>query len=88
MKVIIEGQLLSIFRAPDFTDKETGEVTMGKHKLQLLVESELANGEIKQEVKDISIPSKQLKEYEDKVGKPIQLKCDFISKSSVNFYVK
>lgn len=88
MKVIIEGQLLSIFKAPDFVDKDTGETTAGKYKLQMLIESELKNGETKQEMKDISIPDKRLKEFEDKIGKPIQLKCDFISKSSVNFYVK
>ena len=88
MKVIIEGQVIEIYKAPDYHDKATGETTPGKHKLQLLVETQLQNGEIKWETKDISIPDERVKEYKEKIGKSIQVKCDFVSKSTVNFYVK
>ena len=88
MKVIIEGQALAVYKAPDYHDKQSGETTPGKHKLQLLVETELLNGEIKREMKDISIPDERVKEYEGQIGKPVQLKCDFVSKTAVNFDVK
>ena len=88
MKVIIEGQLLSLYQAPDFKDKETGEVSIGKHKLQLLVESELSNGSVKQEMQDVSIPAEQLKDYKSKVGQKVQVPCHYVSKSQVSFYVK
>lgn len=88
MKIIIEGQLLSIYKSNDFKDKETGDVTQGKHKLQLLVESELQNGSVKNDMQDISIPDARVKEFETQVGQKIQVKCDVVSKSQVSFYVK
>ena len=88
MKVIIEGLLAAIYKTPDFKDKETGEVSEGKNKLQLLVESELSNGAVKQEMQDISIPISHLKEYESQVGKKVQVACQYVSKSQVSFYVK
>lgn len=88
MKVIIEGQLLSIYKNNDFRDKETGEVSQGKHKLQLLVESELNNGSIKNEMQDISIPDTKIKEFENQIGQRVQVVCDVLSKSPVSFYVK
>ncbi|MCX6074929.1 MAG: hypothetical protein NTY39_11455 [Campylobacterales bacterium] len=88
MKVIIEGMLLSIYKNNDFKDKETGEVSQGKHKLQLLVETELQNGSVKNEMQDISIPDIRVKEYEPQIGKKVQVKCDVVSKSQVSFYVK
>lgn len=87
MKVIIEGMLLSTYLKPDFRDKESGEVTKGKPVLQFLVDTELSNGSIKQEMQDISIPIEKLSEYKNQVGKKIQVKCSFLSKSSVSFFV-
>jgi hypothetical protein len=88
MKIIIEGMLLSIYKSNDFKDKETGEVSHGKHKLQLLVENELQNGSVKNEMQDISIPDIRVKEYEAQIGKKVQVKCDFVTKGQINFYVK
>jgi hypothetical protein len=88
MKIIIEGMLLSIYKSNDFKDKETGEVSHGKHKLQLLVENELQNGSVKNEMQDVSIPDARVKEYEAQIGKKVQVKCDFVTKGQINFYVK
>ena len=88
MKVIIEGQLMSMYKKPDFKDKETGEVSVGKNVLQILVESELSNGSLKRDMQDISIPDNRLKEFEEQVGKTVQVKCDYVAKSQVSFYVK
>lgn len=88
MKVIIEGQLLSIYKSNDFKDKETGEVSQGKHKLTLVIENELANGSIRHEMQDISIPDARVKEFEKQIGQRVQVKCDVVSKSQVSFYVK
>lgn len=88
MKVIIEGKLLSIYKGNDFKDKETGDITLGKHKLQLLIESELQNGSVKNDMQDISIPETRVKEFETQIGQRVQVKCDVVSKSQVSFYVK
>lgn len=88
MKVIIEGTLMSLYKTPDFKDRESGEVSEGKHKLQILVDSELSNGSVKQEMQDISIPDDRLKEFESQVGKKVHVKCHYVAKSQVSFYVK
>ncbi|MDO9303851.1 MAG: hypothetical protein Q7T77_00845 [Sulfuricurvum sp.] len=88
MKIIIEGMLLSIYKSNDFKDKETGEVSHGKHKLQMVLESELQNGSVKNEMLDISIPDNRVKEFETQVGKKVQVKCDIMSKGQISFYVK
>ncbi|MDD5400241.1 MAG: hypothetical protein PHQ93_03515 [Sulfurimonas sp.] len=87
MKIIIEGMLISTYVKPDFKDKDSGEVTKGKPVLQLLVDTELSNGSIKQEMQDISIPIEKLSQYKDQVGKKVQVKCNFMSKSNVSFFV-
>lgn len=87
MKISIKGKLLSLYRSPDFKDKSSGEVSTGKHKLQLLVNSKLSNGSIKQDMQDISIPDTQVKDYEAQIGKEVNVSCSYISKSQVSFYV-
>lgn len=88
MKIIIEGMLLSIYKSNDFKDKETGEISHGKNKLQMVLESELQNGSVKNEMLDISIPDNRVKEFETQVGKKVQVKCDIMSKGQISFYVK
>lgn len=88
MKVIIEGQLLSVYKNNDFKDKETGNVSEGKHKLQLLIENELSNGSIRHEMQDISIPLERVKDFESQIGEKVQVKCEVLSKTQVSFYVK
>ncbi len=88
MKVSIKGKLLSLYKSPDFKDKTTGEIlSTGKHKLGLLVETQLSNGSIKNDIQDISIPDTQVKEYETQIGKEVNIECSYISKSQVSFYV-
>lgn len=88
MKVIIEGQLVSVYKNTDYKDKETGKVSEGKHKLQLLVEEELANGSIRHDMQSISIPDSLVDNYQDQIGQRVQVKCDIASKNQVSFYVK
>lgn len=88
MKVSIKGKLLSLYRSPDYKDRTTGEVvSIGKHKLSILVETELSNSSVKHNIQDISIPDAQVKDYELQIGKEINVDCNFISKSQVSFYV-
>lgn len=87
MKVTVEGLLSSIYKNNDYKDKETGEISHGKYKLQLLIENELANGSVKHEMQDITIPDSKVKEYEAQIGKKVQIKCNILGKGAVNFYV-
>lgn len=88
MKLSILGNLMGLHKNPDFKDKITGEiVSTGKYKLELLVKTELSNGSVKHDMQYISIPDSQFKEYEAQIGKEINVKCSYISKSQVSFYV-
>ena len=54
----LKGKLLHIFTGADFK-KEDGTIVPGKTKLQLLVQTVLRNGEVKNELLDISIPKEK-----------------------------
>jgi len=88
MKVIIEGQLLSVYKNNDFKDKETGKVSEGKYKLELLIKELLSNGSTRHEMQSITIPDSMVDNYEDQIGQHIQVKCEIASKNPVSFYVK
>ena len=88
MQVAIEGNLIGLFKKPDFKDKTTGEIlTEGKYTLQILVDTKLSNGSVKQEMQDVTIPNDKLAEYENQKGKKIQVKCSYMSKTNVSFFV-
>ena len=88
MKVIIEGQLMSVYKNPDFKDKETGKVTEGKYKLQLILEETLSNGSVRHDMQSITIPDAFVDNYLDQIGQRVQVKCEVMSKSPVSFYIK
>lgn len=88
MKVILEGQVLAVYKSNDYKDKETGEVSQGKHKMELIIENELANGSIRHDMQSITIPGSRVKEFEAQIGKKVQVKCDIMSKGQISFYVK
>lgn len=52
--LIMNGRVVNVFKAPDFTDKETGETKPGAHKVQLLVNMIQRNSEIKVEMVNLS----------------------------------
>ena len=86
MIVTIEGKMFGGFQKPDFTSKETGEVSKGKFVVQLMVEQELKNGEIKKDTFDVSIPNELIPKYKGKEGQSVQIKCNYMAKERVTFY--
>lgn len=86
MNVIVQGQLMNIFKTADFKDKESGEVKQGKTKLQLMCETQLHNGEKKHELFDITIPDTKQEEYQGKIGKQVNVNCSFYAKGVVTFF--
>jgi len=78
--LILKAKLLSIYKSMDFVNKETGETTLGKVKLQLMSTIKLRNGETKQELRDISIPTTKLDQYKSKIGQEISVEVGLIAK--------
>lgn len=79
---IIKGELLNIFKSADYTNKETGETVKGKVKLQLLIRTTIRNGEVKNELIDISIPTEKYSIYKDSIGQVVEVEVGLIGKCS------
>ena len=82
--LIIKAKLLGIFRSNDYKNKDTGEVQLGKTKLQLLTIQTMKDGSKKQELLDISIPPEKVARYKDKVGQEVSVDVGAIGK--VTYY--
>jgi len=81
---LLRGHLLGVRKDPDYTNKETGEVSKGKTKAELLVKVPMKNGEIKNELYSISIPASKVEHYRSKIGKEAEIEVAVIGK--VTFY--
>lgn len=77
----LSGKLIHSFIGADFV-KEDGTVVPGKVKLQLLVQTPLKNGEVKNELVDISIPKEKLSLYKDKVNSNVEVEIGVMGKCS------
>lgn len=82
--LILKAKLLNIYKSSDFTNKDTGEVTQGKNKLQLLVVKHVQNGNYKNELLDISIPEDKVSEYIGKENEEVEVEVAYFGK--VSFY--
>ena len=80
----IKAKMLHSFKSADFTNRETGEVTLGKNKLQLLMEVPLRDGGFKNELLDISIPPEKVSLYKDQEGEIVEVDVAIIGK--VTYY--
>lgn len=78
----LSGKLLHIFTGADFK-KEDGTVVPGKMKLQLLVQTPLKNGEVKNEIVDISIPKEKHAPFKDKINSTVEVEIGIIGKCSL-----
>jgi len=86
MSLIMKAKLLHIFTSADYTNKETGETSQGKVKLQLLAQVTLRNGEVKNELIDISIPKVDYEKYKSKIGSTVEVPVGIICKGQVTYY--
>ena len=74
---LFKGVLFNVYKKNDFKDKETGEVKEGKTTLQVINEYHLQNGSIKKDILEVSIDPKLVSNFEDKVGKNIEIPIKF-----------
>ena len=83
--LILKAELMGIYRANDFVNKETGVTTIGKTKLQLLSTQTMKDGSIKKILLDVSIPAEKVHLYnKDKLGKTVEVDISIIG--NVQYY--
>lgn len=73
MKAFLENS----YKSDDFTDKNTGAITKGRNKLQLLIEKPLKNGGVKKELIDLSIPEDKVSKYLGMEGKQVEVDVSY-----------
>ncbi len=74
----LKANLINIFIGSDYIDKQTGEVTKGKPKLQLMIKIPLKNGASKNQLIDLSIPMEKLSLYQDKINEEVFVEVGLI----------
>lgn len=68
----LTGVLANIYKAPDFEDKETGEVKRGEYKVQVLGQELLKNGEMPMQMQTLTA-REDVTWYQQMLGSVIQL---------------
>jgi len=82
----LELKIENIFKAKDFTDKTSGEVTPSKWKIQTFDNVETENGE-KMQLVDISVPDESYYKLKDSVGETVTIPVrTFVNKGRVGYY--
>ena len=82
--LILKAKLLNIYKGSDFTNRETGEVSKGKNKLQLLVTVPVGKEVYKNELLDISIPEEKVADYIGKENQEVEVEVAYFGK--ISFY--
>lgn len=81
--IILGGKLLQVYSTPTGTDKE-GKAYGGDTKIQILNETRLRNGEMKNEIIDLTVPTAE--QYKGRIGEDIEVQVNVRAyKNSIYF---
>ncbi len=83
--LILKSELMGIYKSNDFVNKQTGETTIGRTKIQLLEKQTMKDGSLKMVVLDVSIPENKKHLYtKQMIGKVVEVEVSTIG--DVKFY--
>ncbi len=86
MELLLKVKIENLFKAKDFTDKKSGELTKGKWKIQTFDNIETDQG-TQMKLIDISIPESIYQRVKDKKNQEVTLSVGtYISNNRVGFY--
>jgi len=86
MELLAKVKIENIFKAKDFTDKKSGEIKLGKWKIQTFDNIETDEG-IQMKLVDISVTDEFAKSIQDKKGQTVTIPVGtFINNNRVGFY--
>jgi len=81
----LNGQVINCFDQPAFTDKKTGEITPGKHRVQIMAENLLQNGSNRMELVNLTVDD--ITPYQRLIGRSVRVPVGaFANGSSIQFY--
>jgi hypothetical protein len=67
----LNGTVANIYEAPKGVNKETGEAYGGQHRIQVMCENTLKNGEKRIELVDLTVDD--VTTYREAIGKPVSV---------------
>lgn len=86
MKLLLELKIENIFKSKDFTDRKSGEVKVGKWKVQGFDNIETEQG-MQIKLVDVSVPDDVANKIKDQVGKVVSLQVGtFVNNGRVGYY--
>ena len=86
MQLVANVKIENMFKAKDFTDKKSGEVKIGKWKIQTFDNIETKQG-TQMKLVDISIPDELAEKLKNKVGETVSIPVGtFINNNRVGLY--
>lgn len=81
----LNGQVLNVFQAPEGVSKKTGEKFGGQHRVQIMCENVLQNGEKRMDLVNLTVDD--LEPYKKLQGRPVRVPVGcFVSNGGVLFY--
>lgn len=86
MQLVANVKIENMFKAKDFTDKKSGEVKIGKWKIQIFDNIETEQG-TQMKLVDISIPDELAEKLKNKIGETVSIPVGtFINNNRVGLY--
>ena len=86
MELLAKIKIDNLFKAKDFKNKDSGEITEGKWKIQTFEKIETAEGE-QMKLLDISIPEDKASELQNKIGQTVTIPVGtFIQGNRIGYY--
>lgn len=81
----LNGQVINVFDQPAYTDKKTGETTPARHRVQIMAENMLQNGQNRMELVNLTVDDPQ--PYTALQGRSVRVPVGaFAQAGSITFY--
>lgn len=81
----LNGQVINVFDSPAYTDKKTGEISPAKHRVQIMAENMMQNGQQRMELVNLTVDDPA--PYRSLQGRPVRVPVGaFANGSAIQFY--
>lgn len=81
----LNGQVINVFDQPAYTDKKTGVITPPRHRVQIMAENTMQNGQQRMELVNLTVDDPNL--YRTFQGQTVRIPVGaFANGSAIQFY--
>jgi hypothetical protein len=81
----LQGQIVNVFVTPQGTNKDTGEIYGGLHRVQIMAENVLKNGAKRVELVDLTVDDPN--PFQRLLGRPVRVPVGaFVAGSQIRYF--